>query len=66
MAIWTDFYMSVFESTIPSKIAGFQQPGLPLPHSDFSLIEINKAINKLKNNRAPGSDGINEHMKNPL
>ncbi|CAK9296632.1 unnamed protein product [Gordionus sp. m RMFG-2023] len=58
--------MSAFESRIPSKIAGFQQPGLPLPHSDFSLIEINKAINKLKNNRAPGSDGIrNEHMKKP-
>ncbi|XP_065315259.1 uncharacterized protein LOC135924139 [Gordionus sp. m RMFG-2023] len=67
MAIWTDFYMSAFESRIPSKIAGFQQPGLPLPHSNFSLIEINKAINKLKNNRAPGSEGIrNEHMKAAL
>ncbi|CAK9297129.1 unnamed protein product [Gordionus sp. m RMFG-2023] len=64
MAIWTDFYMSAFESRIPSKIVSPQQTILPLPHSDFSLTEINRVINKLKNNRAPGSDGIrNEHMK---
>ncbi|XP_065315359.1 uncharacterized protein LOC135924235 [Gordionus sp. m RMFG-2023] len=63
MALWLDHYMETFDSR---RRVVFPSSSRSAVSSDanFSVVEITKAIKKLRNNKSPGPDNIlGEHLK---
>ncbi|XP_065323112.1 uncharacterized protein LOC135930260 [Gordionus sp. m RMFG-2023] len=53
MALWTDYYMNIFESRKPVRLT-CEQYTSSQSTSQFTLNEITTALKKLKNHKAPG------------
>ncbi|XP_065318818.1 uncharacterized protein LOC135926815 [Gordionus sp. m RMFG-2023] len=63
IALWLDHYMKIFDSKRPSLFPSSSHNIEP-PDANFTVAEITKAINRLRNNESPGHDNIlGEHLK---